>query len=267
MTYFNICKRKIIKKRFVNLHFSNLTMNLIIDVGNTYAKLAVFEQGRMVFKKTVETNNILKEIREIQKKYDLNQKAIVSSVGKIDKKALEYLGKAFNLQILSHETDVPFKNLYATPKTLGIDRIALVCASVEQFPDKNVLIIDAGTCITFDFINADNEYLGGAISPGIQMRYRALHNQTANLPLLEMEVPDDIIGTSTASSIHSGVIYGVLNEIEGNVNAYSDKYSDLTVILTGGDAKLLSKQLKSSIFANSNFLLEGLNFILQFNSN
>ncbi len=242
-------------------------MNLIIDVGNTCAKLAVFEQNKLVFKMIAETSNILKEIIKVQKKYDLKQKAIISSVGKINKKTLKHLEETFNLQILSHRTNLPFKNLYATPKTLGIDRIALVCASVEQFPDHNVLIIDAGTCITYDFINADNEYLGGAISPGIQMRYKALHGQTANLPLLEMEVPNHIIGTSTATSIHSGVIYGVLKEIDGNVNAYKEKYSDLTVILTGGDAKLLSKQLKSSIFANSNFLLEGLNFILQFNSN
>ena len=145
--------------------------------------------------------------------------------------------------------------------------MALVCASVRQFSDKNVLIIDAGTCITYDFINTDNEYLGGAISPGIRVRYKSLNNLTANLPLLESEMPKSIIGESTDESIHSGVIYGILNEIDGVIESYKLKFSDLTVILTGGDAKFLSKQLKSSIFANSNFLLEGLNFILQFNSN
>jgi type III pantothenate kinase len=161
---------------------------------------------------------------------------------------------------------VPFLNLYATPSTLGIDRIALVAASVNGFPDKNVLIIDAGTCITFDFITNKNQYLGGAISPGIRMRYKALQNQTANLPLLETNMPENIIGDSTASSIHSGVINGVLNEIDGNIEAYKSNYEDFTTILTGGDANFLSKQLKSSIFANSNFLLEGLNFILQYNT-
>ncbi|MCL4160212.1 UNVERIFIED_CONTAM: hypothetical protein GTU68_064981, partial [Idotea baltica] len=161
---------------------------------------------------------------------------------------------------------IPFKNLYSTPKTLGIDRIALVCASVEQFPDKNVLIIDAGTCITFDFITNKNHYLGGAISPGIRMRYKSLHKFTANLPLLDTKKPKKSIGNSTANSMHSGVVQGVLFEIDGAIQKYKLKYPDLTVILTGGDTNFLSKQLKSSIFANSNFLLEGLNYLLQYNS-
>ena len=242
-------------------------MNLIIDVGNTYTKVAVFKEDKLFDKTAVETKNVLKTVKEFKKKYDLIQKAIVSSVGKLNKGTLNYLEKEFFLQVLSHKTKLPFKNLYSTPKTLGIDRIALVCASVDKFSDKNVLIIDAGTCITFDFINDKNEYLGGAISPGIKMRYKALHNQTANLPLLETKTPKQIIGNSTASSIHSGVMFGVLREIDGNIETYKQEYADLTVILTGGDTKMLSKQLKSSIFANSNFLLEGLNFILQFNTN
>jgi len=241
-------------------------MNLIIDVGNTYTKLAVFKQDNLISKVSIETKECIIEVKKLQKKHEDFDGAIVSSVGKLDKRTLSYLKKEFQLQILSHKTKLPFKNLYGTPKTLGIDRIALVCASVEQFPDNNVLIIDAGTCITFDFINTKNEYLGGAISPGIRMRYKAMHNQTANLPLLETEFTNNIIGDSTAKSMHSGVIYGIINEIEGSVNNYIKKYRDLTVILTGGDAKMLSKQLKSSIFANSNFLLQGLNFILQYNS-
>ena len=242
-------------------------MNLIIDVGNTYTKLAVFELDNMLERSVVETVDILKKIKKIQKKYSEIEKAILSSVGKIDENDFSYIKSEFKLEVLSHKTRLPFKNLYATPETLGIDRIALVCASVQQYPNHNVLIIDAGTCITFDFINANNHYLGGAISPGIDMRYRALHNQTANLPLLSIEVPEDIIGASTEQAMHSGVINGVLSEIDGNVNVYKTKYSDLTVILTGGNTKMLSKQLKSSIFANSNFLLQGLNFILQYNSN
>jgi len=240
-------------------------MNLIIDVGNTFTKLAVFKHNTLFGKESVETKNCIVEIKKFKKKYKNFEFAIVSSVGKLDDKALNFLKKEFKLTILSHLTRLPFKNLYSTPKTLGIDRIALICASVEQFPDNNVLVIDAGTCITFDFINAKNEYLGGAISPGIRMRYKAMHNQTANLPLLETEVLKNIIGDTTATSMHSGVLNGVLNEIDGSISEYRKKYQDLTVILTGGDAKMLSKQLKSSIFANSNFLLEGLNFILQYN--
>ena len=112
-----------------------------------------------------------------------------------------------------------------------------------------------------------NKYLGGAISPGLTLRYKALHNLTANLPLLDTKLPEDLIGNSTESSIHSGVVNGILREIDGTINEYKGKFSDLTVILTGGDSDFLSKQLKNTIFANSNFLLEGLNFILEFNSN
>ncbi|WP_299885378.1 type III pantothenate kinase [uncultured Lacinutrix sp.] len=241
-------------------------MNLIIDVGNTYTKLAVFKRDKIKDKERVKTKKIIEVIEKLQEKYDDLKVGIVSSVGKLDQKTLDFLEKNLQLTILSHKTRIPFTNLYGTPKTLGIDRIALVCASVEQFPNENVLIIDAGTCITFDFINHKNEYLGGAISPGIRMRYKAMHNQTANLPLLKTEVPKTIVGNSTASSMHSGVVNGVLREIDGNIEQYVKEFGDLTIILTGGDAKMLSKQLKSSIFANSNFLLEGLNFILQYNT-
>ena len=242
-------------------------MNLIIDVGNSFVKLAVFKDSKLKHKVVVELDDVISAVKVLNKEYTLIEKAIVSSVGKLKKKDISAISKYFDLLVLDSSTSLPFENLYKTPKTLGVDRIALVCASIRQFSDKNVLIIDAGTCVTYDFINSDNEYLGGAISPGIRVRYKSLNNLTANLPLLESEMPKSVIGTSTAESIHSGIIYGVLNEIDGVIESYKLKYSDLTVILTGGDAKFLSKQLKSSIFANPNFLLEGLNFILQFNSN
>jgi type III pantothenate kinase len=145
--------------------------------------------------------------------------------------------------------------------------MALVAAAVCKYPNQNVLIIDAGTCITYDFIDAKSNYCGGAISPGIQMRYKALYENTDRLPLLEPIIPSTFIGNSTQSAIHSGVVFGVVNEIEGVVASYKYKYSDLTVILSGGDANFLCKQFKISIFAFSNFLLEGLNFLLEYNSN
>ena len=242
-------------------------MNLIIDVGNSYVKLAVFKGIDIEYKTTVELNRILKELKAIKKEFKLIEHAIISSVGKLEKRDLSAISKYFDIIILDANIKVPFKNLYKTPKTLGVDRIALVCASMINYSNNNVLIIDAGTCITYDFINNKNEYLGGAISPGIRVRYKSLNNLTANLPLLETEMPKNIVGESTEESIHSGVIHGVLNEIDGVIESYKMNYLDLTVILTGGDGKFLSKQLKSSIFANPNFLLEGLNFILQYNSN
>jgi type III pantothenate kinase len=148
-----------------------------------------------------------------------------------------------------------------------LDRLALAAAATQQCPNTNTLIIDAGTCITYDFVDANAQYLGGAISPGLQMRYNALHNQTAQLPLLQPSDTNSYIGSTTDTSIHSGVVHGIVQEIQGVISTYSSDYSDLTVILTGGDANFLRKQFKISIFANSNFLLEGLNFLLDYNTN
>lgn len=241
-------------------------MNLIIDVGNTLVKFAVFQQDVIIEKKKVGHADVFNNFKTILEEYTTINKAILSNVGKLDVSVLGNISSKIQLLILNSETKLPFKNCYKTPQTLGIDRIALVSASVQQFADKNVLIIDVGTCITYDFINSENEYLGGAISPGIRLRYKTLNTLTANLPLLETEMPQDLIGNSTDSSIHSGVVFGILKEIDGVIDGYKEKYADLTVILTGGDANFLSKQLKNGIFANSNFLLEGLNFILEFNS-
>ncbi len=242
-------------------------MNLIIDVGNSYVKLAVFEDSELIHREVVLIKDILEGIKLISNKYNSIKNAIISSVGKLNEKDIKIIDKSFNLLVLDSKTKLPYLNLYKTPKTLGVDRIALVSASVNQYPKANVLIIDAGTCITYDFVNTENEYLGGAISPGLRTRYKSLNNLTANLPLLITEMPNNIIGNSTEESIHSGIVNGILKEIDGVIQEYKQIYPDLTVILTGGDANFLSKQLKSSIFANSNFLLEGLNYILQFNSN
>ena len=241
-------------------------MNLIIDVGNTKAKLAVFEENKIVFKKTCTTDEILKEVNELIDNYYID-KGILSSVGELNEITINSISNLINLLVLDSSTKIPFNNKYKTPETLGVDRIALVSACVKNYPNKNCLVMDAGTCITYDFVNSKNNYLGGAIAPGIDMRYKSLHTFTANLPLLKKKEVEKIIGNTSKKAIHSGVIKGTLFEIEGVINQYQEKYEDLTVILTGGDAKFLSKQLKNSIFANSNFLLEGLNFILEFNSN
>jgi type III pantothenate kinase len=241
-------------------------MNLIVDVGNTFVKFAVFNDEELVYKVSFELSELKKQYKMLKKEFPKLKKAMISSVGSLSKDQIRVIDKDLKTLELNHKTKQPFKNLYKTPQTLGVDRIALVSASISQFPNNNVLIIDAGTCITYDFVTNKNEYLGGAISPGIRLRYHTLHNLTANLPLLEKCQPKTIIGNSTESSMHSGVIMGVVKEIDGVIDQYREKHQDLTVILTGGDANFLSNQLKNSIFANSNFLLEGLNFILDFNS-
>ena len=240
-------------------------MNLIIDVGNTYAKLAVFNKNKIVKKDVIKASVLLSSVKKILKNYPRIKNAILSTVGNLADKKLSKIQSTVDLMILDSGINLPFNNLYQTPNTLGSDRIALVCAASIKYPDKNVLIIDAGTCITYDFITKENNYLGGSISPGIGLRYQSLHNLTANLPLLSVKKPKGIIGNNTQDSIHSGVINGVVNELLGVIGEYEREFEELTVILTGGDAEFLSKQLKSSIFANSNFLLEGLNYILEYN--
>jgi len=239
-------------------------MNLIIDIGNTRVKSAVFEKNTIVNVFVFEKQKIISEIKKIIKEYEISD-AIMSSVAKISDIKKAKIQNIVKVHQLSFATKVPFHNLYKTPKTLGVDRIALVSNAVLKFPNKNILIIDAGTCITFDFVNQKKQYLGGAISPGIEMRFQSLNTFTATLPKVNPKILDNFIGKSTEESMNSGVVNGVIQEIEGVIHQYKTKYLDLTVVLTGGDTNFLSKQLKSSIFANQNFLLEGLNEILTFN--
>jgi type III pantothenate kinase len=239
-------------------------MNLAIDIGNTRVKAAVFEGDKLIELAIFDKKIIISQIRNILKKHRISA-GIVSNVASFSEKKMLQLKKSFNFIVVSASLKVPFDNLYKTPKTLGVDRIALVAGAVKQFPNTDVLIIDAGTCITFDFVNSKACYLGGAISPGIKMRYKALNTFTASLPLIASLELDDFIGKNTEESIISGVLNGVQNEINGIIEGYREKYLHLTVVLTGGDTNFLSKQLKSSIFANQNFLLQGLNEILKFN--
>jgi len=239
-------------------------MNLVIDVGNTRIKIAVFNGLELLHNEIFTSEYFLKSTLNIIEKYQC-ENAIISSVGNQKKLEIQKIKAKINLVELNSETKVPFKNNYSTPKTLGVDRIALMSSVIENFPNKNVLVIDAGTCITYDFINDGSCYLGGAISPGIKMRYKSLSYFTEKLPLLEYNGQDILIGNSTEACIHSGVINGVINEIDSTINSYKEKNRLLTVVLTGGDVKFLSNKLKNGIFANPNFLLEGLNTILTYN--
>ncbi len=240
-------------------------MNLVIDVGNTLVKLAVFNNNQLQFKKTCIKAEFLSHVNDVFENFSNIDNCILSSVGNLTEHQLLKLRQKTNFSVLDQSTKIPFINKYATPNTLGVDRIALVAAAAVQYPQKNVLVIDAGTCITYDFINSSNEYLGGSISPGMSMRYSALHTFTAKLPLLDASQPCKLIGDSTASNMHIGVFNGIFFEIDGFIDAFKKDNSNLTVILTGGDAHFLRDRLKNDIFANSNFLLEGLNHILEYN--
>ncbi len=235
-------------------------MNLIIDIGNSKAKLAVIEENTILKKITCIGKNISNNVKKLRIEYPVKN-CIISSVSKFDTAKLKSFDGLNKVIRLNYRTKIPFVNEYNSPSTLGVDRIALASAAFTKYPKQNVLVIDAGTCITYDFINSHNKYLGGAISPGIILRYRSLHEFTANLPLLDRS-NFELIGKDTESSIHSGVLNGFIQEIDGVIDQYKTNYQNLTVVLTGGDTNFLAKKLKSTIFANPNFLLEGLNSIL-----
>nr|WP_314897368.1 type III pantothenate kinase [uncultured Flavobacterium sp.] len=233
-------------------------MILAVDVGNTRIKAAVFEGNILVENFVFVKNELQKNIQNILKNFQKVTDLVVSSVGDVEKQSFLEFENDLKVHFISHEDPFPFINYYATPKTLGIDRMVLAAGATLQFPNQNRLVIDAGTCVTFDFIDENNNYLGGAITPGLRLRYESLHNYTAKLPLLTLENPKDLIGKSTSESIHSGVVNGLVYEIDGFIDEYSARYSNFIIILTGGDTDFLAKRLKNTIFANSNFLLESL---------
>jgi type III pantothenate kinase len=237
---------------------------LITDFGNTFQKLAVFDGKKLVLKEAIRGLDAVALSGFIEKNGPFTG-IILSSVANHDVVLENILSRSGRFILLDSKTPVPFKNLYHTPETLGKDRIAAVTAARSLFPGKNVLVIDAGTCLTFDIITADGDYPGGAISPGIRMRFRALHTFTGKLPLIEPEGFDELIGKSTMESLLSGVLNGVLAEITNVVSQYHEKFEDLKVIITGGDHQFLHNKLKINIFAVPDLVLLGLNEILDYN--
>ena len=239
-------------------------MILTIDVGNTRIKGAVFEEDTLLELFLFEKNKLHKNIENILKKYQTCIYLVVASVGAIEKEAFSAFAKNINVHFVSHDDIFPFENRYETPKTLGIDRMVLAAGAVFKHPKQNRLVIDAGTCVTYDYINAEDQYFGGAISPGLQLRYKTLNDYTSKLPLLTLNEPKSYIGSNTTESIHSGVVNGLVYEIEGFIAKYQEIDPNFIIILTGGDTDFLAKRLKNTIFANSNFLLESLNQTFQY---
>ena len=245
----------------MNLNTNKL--NLVIDLGNSSLKVALFDKNLMI-SKFIYTNQSLSIVSDLFKNNVINN-SLISNVSTIDKNILDFLKINSNLFSINESINLPFINLYKTKNTLGHDRIALVSAAAIDFPDQNTLIIDTGTCITYDFKNSENEYLGGGISPGIQMRFKSLNSQTSKLPLSTINLDYKLIGDDTNSSINSGVVYGVISEINGIINQYQERFKNIKIILTGGDSNFLLKKIKNTIFADQNFLLKGLNYLLENN--
>lgn len=239
-------------------------MKLIIDIGNTRIKTALFEQNEL---KEFFVFDTIKDLLSagLFEKYSINNCIIASVVNEIEA-FTDQLKEKTNVLLFTGKTPTPVKNLYKSANTLGSDRLASAVGGNFLFPNKNVLVIDAGTCIKYNFINNKNEYIGGAISPGLQMRFKALHTFTARLPLLDIdENYDAIIGTTTNESILSGVEMGAVAEMQSFVDQYKQQYSDVVCLLTGGDANFFEKRLKKPIFADQFLILKGLNIILENN--
>ncbi len=237
--------------------------SLVIDIGNSLVKTAFFDNNKILDSNVFEcfTEEIVTQFLD---SYQVDA-AILCSVKEYNQDAaLKLEDKCFFIE-LNHNTPLPVKNHYLTPETLGMDRLAAVAGASVLYPGKDVLVVDAGTCITYDMITSDKEYLGGSISPGLKMRLKALHNFTGKLPLLDMTEIDSIWGKTTEESILTGVINGVLAETEGIINNYRRIFPELIVVFCGGDIFFFDKKLKNRIFANAKIVLYGLNEILNYN--
>jgi type III pantothenate kinase len=239
--------------------------NICIDLGNSSVRVAFFD-GKKMMRCEKRPSAQFAELFPLIKNEVVSEHIIVSNVGKDTDDLLYYLGADINVCHLSHRMRLPVTIRYATPETLGNDRLANACAAANLFPGENCLVVDAGTCITYDVI-CQNEFLGGAISPGLQMRFAALNHFTARLPLVEMQNNVKLTGDSTQASILSGVACGLACEVDAMISEYLAAHNISKVLLTGGDTDYLVGKLKNSIFADSELVLKGLNAILLYQQN
>lgn len=237
---------------------------LCLDFGNTRFKGAIFEDENFIeaFVLPKDDFSTLKEI--IEKQQPIN--SILSSVVPHDIAIETLLSNNTNFHKLSHLTKLNFTTPVSKPATIGADRLALVAAAVHFHPAKNNLVIGLGTCITYNFINQNHQFIGGAISPGMEMRFKAMQEQTALLPLAKKNWNFPIIGYDTNTNLQSGVIAGMTFEIDGFIDYYASKFANFNVILTGGDTGYFAAKIKSRIFADKNLLFKGLYAISEINN-
>ena len=237
-------------------------MNLIIDIGNNSAKFFLFK-GEQIILHTRKSNSSFEILDEWSRLYDI-EKAIISSVVEEGPELLSAISKLQCPVVrFNNSMQLPLEIKYKTPDTLGSDRVAAAVGAWNETPGRNILVIDAGTAITVDFISKDGKYNGGNIAPGIKMRLRALHEFTNRLPIVDKEGEIPSIGYDTETAIRSGVINGICHEIDGYINDFKQKFCDVLVFLTGGDEKPLKNRIKNCIFADKYLVAKGLNRILR----
>lgn len=250
---------KVFSKLLVAL---NMGDQLAIDIGNSRTKFGLF-QGRELVKLVHIPNNELVLNRSLLLDWKPSS-IIVSSVNKEAETELRLHELKIPIVYLNYKTKLPIEIAYETPETLGKDRIAAVVGAKSLAIGKNLLVIDAGTCITYDFLTSESVYLGGAISPGVQMRLGAMNNFTSQLPLIDwggVKRPENV-GRTTISSMLSGAVNGLIGEMNAFISDYKKQYPELKIVITGGDANFFEKELKNGIFADQNLVLKGLNEIL-----
>ncbi len=239
-------------------------MNLAVDIGNTRIKLGVFKQDELIYRSTLPTLAI-EELLTLATNHRIENIILSNVANPLDAEMVSRLRRAYRVTELDASTPLPIDNQYETPGTLGRDRLAAVAGAYALFPGEHCLVIDAGTCITYDLLRKDGAYLGGNIAPGVAMRLRAMHAFTANLPLLEPGPTSGWLGKSTEAAMRNGAQEGAGWEAGAFIAHCRQQFPDLRVVLTGGDADFFGKKLKSKIFVNSDLVLFGLNKILNYN--
>lgn len=238
-------------------------MEFIVDIGNTKTKVAIFQKREIVFFREL-INDIDSETQNAVALLNPTS-GIISSVAESNGSWQESFPEVKWIE-LSRQLALPVTLEYDTLDTLGLDRIALASAAASVYPGKNVLVIDAGTCVTYDLITTDASFVGGAIAPGLLMRLKAMHAFTAKLPLVKVNVEVNLLGKNTENCLQVGALYGLAAEIDGLISRYGEQFEDLQTVVTGGDANLLAPLVKNNIFAHPKFLLEGLHAILAYNT-
>jgi type III pantothenate kinase len=241
-------------------------INLVIDIGNSRTKIALFNQHDLMFNVPIDYLTV-GHLQMLKDEHLQLNKVILSTVKPHDEELNRFLSGNFEQFIeLDHQTKLPIENLYETPETLGKDRLAAAVGANELFPDRNLLVIDAGTAITYDLVSEKNQFIGGNISPGLEMRFKALNHFTGKLPLVSYKDEFQQIGTNTTNAIRAGVQNGILYEMAQNIDFFNRNYQNLQIIMTGGDSNFFDKKLNYSIFVHFNLTLIGLNRILEHNA-
>ncbi|MBD0285433.1 MAG: type III pantothenate kinase [Flavisolibacter sp.] len=236
---------------------------LCLDFGNTRQKAAFFEEAQLK-EVVVLQEPIAEHLQEVLTKYQ-PQQSILSSVIHHSPEVEALLQQHTRFHQLSNASQLPFTIPVGKPETMGADRLAIAAAAVHLFPNQHNLVIGLGSCITYNFINKWSEFLGGSISPGLEMRLRAMHQFTAKLPLVKADWNVPLIGYDTTTNLQSGAVLGMAKEIDGIVEAYQNRYSNFNAVLTGGDIPFLEPHLKNKIFADPYLIFKGLYAISQVN--